>query len=148
MGKDILERHLIFFFDDSGGTARDLTDDLVPGSITGIGLDHPEINMTGVGNDVNQYLTNTPNSEIGAQFFMNDTATTGAYTVLKGQSGSAGTLTIQFGTGAAPTTGDPEWEGEYILFGPSISVSDGAMVMDVTFRPQSGAAAPDWTTGV
>ena len=46
MAKDILGRHVRFWADDSGGDARDLSDDLVPDTLSGIGLTPEEVDMT------------------------------------------------------------------------------------------------------
>ena len=145
MAKDILERYVRFWFDDNGGTARDLSADLVPGSLTGPGFTAPEIRMTGVSNQSENYQADRKDVEVSAQFYMNDTATTGAFTVLKDMQGSVGTLTIQFGTNAAPTTGDPEYEGEHILLDAGISNQGGAVVISTRFKP-GATTSPAWGT--
>jgi hypothetical protein len=77
---------------------------------------------------------------------MNDTATTGAFTVLKAMVGEVGTLTLQWGSnGATPSTGDPEWEGEYTLMQANIVFDGGKAVVDCTFQPGS-STAPAWGT--
>jgi len=146
MGKDILERHIRFYFDDTGGTPRDLTGDLIPGTISGPGFSTPEIRMTGVSDGSEQYLADRKDSEITAQFYLNDTATTGAYTVIGGQEGGVGTLLVEFGTGAAPGTGDPTFSGEFVLLATNVVAVGGAMAMDARWRPASGFAAPVWGT--
>jgi len=147
MAKDKVERGFRIWFDDSGGTPRDLSGDLVPGSISGGGLVFDEADMTGVSNGVKQYLTGHADSTISGRFHMNDTATTGATTVLTGQEGQDGTLTLQWGAaGAAPTTGDPEWEGEYVLMSSNVTVDGNKFVHEVTWRPFSGAADPAWVS--
>ena len=146
-GKNHVERSFLIQVDDSGGTARDLSTGLVRASISGIGLIYEEADMTGVSDGVVNFLTNHPSSTISATFHLDDTATTGAFTVLKGiEGGAAGTLTCQFGqSGAAPTSGDPEWEGEYIFTGMQVSFDGGKAVIAGTFVPGS-ATAPAWGT--
>lgn len=145
-GKSHIEKSFRILVDDSGGTVRDLSGDLVPGSVSGGGLTYDEADMTGVSETVYNFLAGHATSEITATFHMNDTATTGATTVLNGRSGTAGTLTLQFGqAGAAPTTGDPEWEGEYVLLDNSISLDGNKFVHNVTFKP-TGSTAPAWGT--
>lgn len=145
-GKNKVERSFRIQVDDASGTPRDLSGDLVPGSVGGGGLTFDEADMTGVSNTVKNYLAGHAESTISAQFHMNDTATTGATTVLNGINGKTGTLTLQWGAdGAAPTTSDPEWEGEYVLLTNTISVNGGKFVHNVTFKP-TGSIAPAWGT--
>ena len=149
-GKNKVEKAFRILFDDSGATARDLTGDLVLGSVSGGGLAFDEVDMTGVSETVYNYLRGHAMSEISATFHMNDTATTGATTVLNGQSlpsvAGTGTLTLQWGAGgAAPTTGDVEWEGEYILLSNNITLNGNAFVHNVTFKP-TGSTAPAFGT--
>jgi len=146
-GKNHTERSFYFWADDSGTTARNLSADLVPGSCQGGGLVFDQVDMTGVSQTVRNYLAGHAEGEISAQFHMNDTATTGAHTVLSGiDGGAAGTVTLQWGqNGAAPTTGDPEWEGEYVLVTYSAGMSGGKAVMNAVFKPGS-STAPAWGT--
>jgi len=149
--KDKIETGFRVSFDDQGGTARDLSGDLVPGSLTGGGYTFDTAEMTGVSNDVKNFFSTWASSEVTAQFHMNDTATTGATTVLNGYTptliNGGGTLTLQWGiAGAVPTTGDPEWEGEYVLTTNTIQPSSGKFVHQVTFMPLANAAAPAWGT--
>ena len=145
MAKDILGRHVRLWVDNSAGAAKDLSDDLVPNTLSGIGLTPEEVDMTGQSASIKQARAGVSDSSITAQFYMNDTAVSGAFTVLEGAQGLAGTLTAQFGTDGAPATGDPEWEGEYVLFDLSISVSGGAVIMNTLFKPAPGAT-PAWGT--
>lgn len=143
MAKDILERFVRLLWDDSGSVARDLSVDLVPGSLTGPGFTAPEIRMTGVADTVENYQADRNDMEVSAQFYMNNTATTGAFTVLKGTLARVGTLTIRFGTGAAPVAGDPEYDGEHILLDTAIALQGGAVVMNARWKP-GATTAPAW----
>ena len=148
-GKNKVERSMRLYWDDLGtgsGTARNLSGDLVPGSLTGGGLVFDEVDLTGVSETVRNYLAGHAESEISAQFHINDTATTGAFTVLTGSDGGYGTLTLQYGSaGAAPTTGDPEWEGEYVLLKCEVGMNGNKPVINATWKPQ-GSTAPAWGT--
>lgn len=143
MAKDILERYIRLSWDDSGSQAQDLSGDLVPGSLSGPGFTSPEVRMTGVSETVENYQADRKDAEVSAQFYMNDTATTGAYTVLKDTQGLVGTLTIQFGTGAAPVNPDPEYEGDHILLEAGITNQGGAMVISARWKPGS-STPPAW----
>ncbi len=149
-GKNHVERSFRILWDDSGGTARDLSGDLIPGSISGGGLTFDEADMTGVSEAVYNYLRGHAASEISGNFHMNDTATTGATTVLNGQAlpsvAGTGTLTLQWGqSSAAPTTGDPEWSGEYVMLTAPISLDGNKFAHGVSWKP-TGSTAPAWGT--
>ena len=148
-GKNKIERAFRLWWDDLGtgaGTARDLSGDLVPGSVSGGGLTWDEVELTGVSNAVKNFLAGHADSEVSAKFHLNDTATTGAHTVLVGSDGGTGTLTLQWGSsGAAPTTGDPEWEGEYVLLDAHVEIDGNKPVLAARWKP-TGATAPAWGT--
>lgn len=144
-GKNKTERGFRILVDNSAGAAQGLTGDLVPGSLTGGGITLDEVEMTGVSEAVKNYLFGHGNSEITGQFYLNDTATTGAFTVLKAAP-YTGTITLQWGsTGAAPTAGDPEWEGEYVILSSGVSFNGGAAIINARFLP-TGSTAPAWGT--
>lgn len=146
-GKNKIETGFRLWFDDSGGTARDLSGDLVPGSCKGGGLVLDEIDMTGESNTVKNALAGHGDGTVTAEIIANDTATTGSTTVLHGMVGSDGTLTLQWGSGgAAPAASDLEWEGEYVLMGAQLSFSGGRAVHSCTWKPAAGSAAPAWGT--
>lgn len=153
-GKNHIERSFRILWDDAGtgsGTARDLTGDLIAGSVSGGGLTFDEVSKHGVSELVKNFLAGHATSEVSAQFHSNDSATTGSSTVLNGSMPSAtvagiGTLTLQWGqSGAAPTTGDPEWEGEYVLVQNNMSFSGGDAIHSCKWVPY-GSTAPSWGT--
>ena len=145
VGKNKIERWMTINFDDSGGVARDLSSALVPGTINGIGQIFDEAELTGVSEAHKNFMAGHWSSEITAQFYVDDTASTGAFTVLIGQAGSDGTLTIALGAGAAPTSGDPEWEGEYALMELPLVLAGNKPVLACRFVP-FGSVAPAWGT--
>ena len=150
-GKNKVERSFRVKFDDSSGAVQDISGDLLPGTFTGGGLIFDRAEMTGVSDAVKNFLAAHPMSELSGQFHLNDTATTGAHTVFISQigvNGAAGlnTLTLEWGqSGAAPTTGDPDWEGEYILISMPLSMSGGKTIMTATWLPVT-SAVPVWGT--
>jgi len=147
-GKNHIERSFRIQVDDSGGTARDLSGDLVPGSLQGGGITFDQADMTGVSETVRNYLAGHGEAPITAQFHMNDTATTGSSVVLNAIAGQASTVTVtlQWGqAGAAPTSSDPEWEGEYVCLANAIQLNGNTFVYAVSFMP-SGSTAPAWGT--
>ena len=145
-GKNKVERWITVEVDDSGGDARDLSADVVPGSMSGLGgKSFEEVEMTGVSEAMKNFLAGHWSHEFSAQFYLNDTATTGALTVLQGKVGLVGTLNIEFGSGAAPTTDDPQWDGEYLLVECPIVLAGNKPVLAARFVV-SGAVAPAWGT--
>ena len=146
MAKDILGRHCRLYVDDSGAAPRDLSDDLLPDTLSGIGMTPEEVDMTGQSASIKQARTGVSDGTITGQMYMNDTATTGAHTVMKGIQGVAGTVLVEFGTDGAPAAGDPTWSGEYVLFELSVGISGGAAIMNFSFKPAPGEAAPAWST--
>ena len=145
-GKDKLSRGVRVQIDDSAGTPRDLSGDLVPGSVTGLGFDAPEVEMTGESDTVANFLADRLVSEITMRFIANNTATTGSTTVLNGIVQKVGTVTVQIGSGgAAPTTGDLSFSGEFLCLGAKLVPDGSRYVHEVTFKPGS-STAPAWGT--
>lgn len=149
-GKNKQEIGTTLSYDDTGGVARDLSCDIVPGSLSINGITYEEINFTGICNAVENYAAGRGKLEIACQFYMNDTASTGAWNVIKAQNGartSTGyTLTIAMGSaGQAPASGDPELEGEFGAYIQGNTISGGAWVFNVKFLPNS-STAPAWDT--
>ena len=145
-GKNHTEISFRILVDNAAGAAQNLSGDLVPGSLTGGGLVFDQVELTGVSETVKNFLAGHAESPISGKFHMNDTATTGSFTVLTGNDGGTGTVTLQWGqNGAAPTTGDPEWEGEYVYLGPSVSPEGGKAVLNMNWQP-TGSTAPAWGT--
>jgi hypothetical protein len=149
-GKNKIESGVRIWFDDTGGTARDLSSSLVPGSLSGPGFTAAEVSLRGVSESAEGYYADVKDNSVTAQFYLDDTATTGSHTVLSAQMADAtkeGTLTIQIGDGgAAPIATNPEWEGEYVLTQYDTSISGGAVITSATWRPQAGQSAPAWGT--
>lgn len=132
--------------DDSGGTPRDITASV--DSIGGVGLNYEQTDVTSLNDTVMQYLAGRGDGEITLGGTLNNTATTGAHVVYTGLNGTntATTLTVQFGIRAAPTTGDPEFEGEFVVTKYTVSVDMGAPKWEASLKPAFGASAPAWGT--
>ena len=145
-GKNKVERWITVEIDDSGGDPRDLSGDIIPGSMTGLGgKTFDEVEMTGVSEEMKNFLAGHWSHEFSAQFSLNDLATTGSYTVFKGIVGEVVTVNIEFGSGAAPTTNDPQWDGEYLCVECPIVLAGNKPALAARFVP-SGATPPDWGT--
>ena len=132
--------------DDSGGTARDISNDVT--AINGLPLTYNPVEVGGYQQNM-MYLIGRGDSEITLTVLANPTATTGAHTVLSGIVGgnTARTVTIAVGNNAAPTTGDPEIEGEMICSTYTVTPDlNGPTTAEVTLKVASGQTLPAWGT--
>ena len=85
-------------------------------NVSGVGLTYAEQDVTGYSDGIINFTLGFPSSEIEVTGPIDNTATTGAYTVFKaivGDQTITHTLEVQFGIRAAPATGDPNFSGEY-----------------------------------
>jgi hypothetical protein len=132
--------------DDSGGTARAVTNDIT--SVGGIETTYDEGEVGGYSQD-KFYLALRADAPLTIEGLFNPTATTGSHTVLNsivGVNTSTFTVTIAIGDNAAPTTGDPEWEGEYrcMSYTPTFDLNAPA-TFTATLMPAS-STLPAWGT--
>jgi len=144
IGKTGVEKGLRLIWDGDN-----LDGDMIPGSLNALGLDWEDVSMHGVSETVRQTASNHNTSDISAQFIMNDNQTAGVYDrsyVLCTDLKTTGTLTVQIGlAGAAPTSGNPEWEGTYILMAAPVSFDSGRAVITATWAV-NGSTSPAWGT--
>jgi hypothetical protein len=141
-------KHIRVYVDDSGGSARDISASV--GDVTGTGLSYNETDVTAFSDGVVNFTLGHPTSEITITGPVNNTATTGAHIVFAGiqgkevDAGSAwtATVTVQIGIKAAPASGDPEFEGEYIC---AEYVINGDGTYSARMVPGS-SVAPAWGT--
>ena len=145
VGKHHIEKGAYIFWDDLGTTSRNITASLIPGSLN-VGDEFEGVDLTGVTEELVNYLAGHRNADVTARFHMNDVATIGATLVLGNTTGKVGTLTIQIGdAGVAPDGGEPELVGEMLLNKNDYTVDGGKMVHDVQWTP-SGVAGLSWGT--
>lgn len=140
-------RHIRVLVDDSTGTARTLSS---VSNVTGVGLTHNETDVTAYSDGVVNVTLGHPRSEIEISGPLDNTATTGPHIVFTGIVGlenNAGTLftstvTIQIGIRAAPATGNPEFEGEFVCSAYNVN-GDGTYTARMV---PATATAPAWGT--
>jgi hypothetical protein len=138
--------HVVVIMDDSGGTPRTFANGDIIGMDVGQTFDQHDV--TGFGDAVHNVVNGQLQAPVTIQGYLTTTADTGTHTVIKGAFavGSTVTLTVQVGQNATPTTGDPEYEGEFIVESYKPVVETGRAVMFVaTLKPASGTA-PAWGT--
>ena len=138
-------RWLVVIIDDSNPTARTVSGDV---QSVDIPLEYDELDVTGFSDGTKNSIPGMPgvNLEITGKF--NPTANTGLFSVLVDIIGDyAGhTVTVQIGDNAAPTGGEPEFEGEYWLSKMTVSGSpSGAVEITGSFRVW-GNSLPAWGT--
>ena len=108
--------------------------------------DYQELDVTSFGDGAINSIAGMPSAgvEITGGF---DPATGSLYSVAKGVLGaSGGTLTVQVGQGAAPTSGDPEFEGEFWVQKMNLSATPtGKIQLTVSLRPY-GTTPAAWGT--
>jgi len=146
-GKNKLARGIKFQMDDSGGNLRDLSADLVPGSLNGLGFEAGEINMTGENQANGVYLTDRKENTLSFKLHANNTATTGATTVVNSVActNTSVTITIDVGdAGAAPATGGLRFTGEFVVLKGPLVNDGGRLVHDCVARPIDTSVA--WST--
>ena len=138
--------HVKVIMDDSGGTPRQFAD----GDITSVdpGLTRDQHDVTGFGDAVHKFINGQLQAPVTLKGFMTTTALTGTHTVINDafQNGSQVTLTVQVGQNAAPQSGDPEYEGEFIVESYKPVIETGAAVQfEAALKPAIGTA-PAWGT--
>ena len=117
-------------------------------SINGIGLTYEEADVGGLNDSLNEFVQGRGDLNVALNGKLDNTATTGSHTVLEPLNGdtTGSTLTIAIGIGAAPDSGDPEFECTSVgLFNYLVQVGDGAVTYTGALRPLDGAAAA-WGT--
>jgi hypothetical protein len=138
--------HVVVILDDSGGTPRQFAD----GDITSVdlGQTYDQHDVTGFGDAAHNFINGQIQAPVTLKGFVTNTASTGTHTVINDayQNGSQVTLTVQVGDNATPTSGNPEYEGEFIVqsYKPAIATG-GAVTFEAMLQPATGTA-PLWGT--
>jgi hypothetical protein len=136
--------NVIVKMDDSSGTLRTFDDgDIIS---VDLGLKFDQFDVTGFGDDVHNMINGQLRAPVTLKGYLTTTATTGTHTVLKDvfAQGKQATLTVQVGQNAAPTTGDPEYSGEFIVSSyVPVLANGGAVTFTAQMVPATGTA-PAW----
>lgn len=138
-------RYITVNLDDTGGSARDISASV--SDVSNVGLDFNQQDVTAYSDGVINFTLGHPSAEITITGPLNNTATTGGHTVLSAISNApysqaSYTLTVAIGVRAAPTTGDPEFEGEYLVSSYQVN---GDATYSATLVPGTGTV-PAWGT--
>jgi len=127
-----------------GSTVNDVSASVA--TISSVGLTYDVSDVTAYSDGVHNVTLGHPTASLSMSGPFSNTATIGAHTVFSAIAGSMAntiTVTIQFGIRATPTTGDPEFEGEYYCTSYVVNGADATYTAN--FDPAT-ATAPAWGT--
>jgi hypothetical protein len=118
-------------------------------TINGIGITYEETDVSSLASSLMEFIQGRGDLNLSVSGKFDNTATTGGHTVVQALNGNTtgATLTIAIGIGAAPTTGDPEFESTKIgTFNYLVQANPGqAVAWSASLRPLDGAVAA-WGT--
>ena len=136
--------HVSVSVDNSSGTAKDITLD-VNAVDTGIVTDAHDV--AAFGEAFHNFVPGQADAPITLTGLFNS-ATDRSHDVLKDlqSSGVVVTITIGIGQNTAPTTGDPEFEGEYYCVGYTPSASNAAAITFTANFVVANATGAVWGT--
>lgn len=136
--------HTNIYCDDSGGSARLLES---PREVD-VEQDAPELDVTSFNDGVQPVVPGVPIASIAWRGHVDDAASTGDHTVLAGVAPGKKivTLTVQLGQNAAPTTGDPEFEGEFYVLRYNIHADVGSPQTYEAYAKPADETALSWGT--
>jgi hypothetical protein len=138
--------HIQVHMDDAAGTLQTFND----GDITmvDLGLTYTQHDVTGFGHDAQRFINGQMQAPVTIKGFLTTDATVGTHTVINSafQNGAQVTLQVDIGQNAAPTTGDPQYSGEFIVESYKPAIENGSPVtFEATLKPADGSA-PIWGT--
>jgi hypothetical protein len=138
--------YVVVKLDDSSGTLRTFAN----GDITAVDLPQSfdQHDITGFGDTAHHFINGQINAPVSLRGFLTTTATVGTHTVIKSAfaAGTQVSLKVAVGNNAAPTTGDPEYSGEFYIESYRPVMEPGKAVQFVaTLKPAIGTA-PAWGT--
>jgi hypothetical protein len=138
--------HVIVKMDDAGGTLRTFAN----GDITSVDLSltNDQIDVTGFGSEVHQFINGQRQAPVTIKGNVTTTALTGTHTVINGAfaAGTQVTLRVAVGNNTTPTTGDPEYSGEFLVESYKPMLENGkAVTFEAKLQPATGST-PSWGT--
>jgi len=138
--------HIIVQMDDSSGTLRTFND----GDINSVDLGQTftQHDVSGFGEAAQNFINGQLQSPVTIKGFLTNDATVGTHTVINGvfAAGAQASLVVQVGSNALPTSGDPQFSGEFIVesYKPMMETG-GAVSFEAVLKPATGTA-PSWGT--
>ena len=138
--------HVLVQMDDSSDTLRTFdTGDII--SID-LGEAYQQHDVTGFGDEAKHFINGQIQAPVTIRGYVTTTANTGTHTVINDafQAGATVTLNVAVGNNTAPTSGDPEYSGEFLVTSYRPMLATGSAV---TFQAQlvpATGTAPTWGT--
>jgi hypothetical protein len=138
--------HVVVKMDDSGGTLRTFAD----GDIMSVDLGqaYQQHDVTGFGDAAKHAINGQMQTPVTLRGYVTTTPSTGTHPVINGafQAGATVTLRVAVGDNTTPTSGDPEYSGEFVVtsYRPTLATGS-AVTFEAMLVPATGAA-PAWGT--
>lgn len=138
--------HIVVKMDDNGGTLRTFE----AGDIMSVDvpLTFKQHMVAGFGDEAENYINGQLQSPVTIKGYLTTTALVGTHTVLKDafENGAQISLAVQMGQNTTPTSGDPEFNGEYLIESYKPTIETGSAIQfEATLKPATGTA-PSWAT--
>ena len=138
--------HIVVKMTDNGSTER--TFDTGDISSVNLGLTFKQHEVTGFGDEAQKFINGQMQAPVTVKGYLTTTALVGTHTVIAPlfAQGAQTTLTVQVGQNATPTTGDPEYSGDFIVESYKPTLENGSAIMfEAVLKPATGTA-PTWAT--
>lgn len=138
--------HITVKMTDTGSTERTFDD----GDITSVNLalTFTQHDVTGFGDEAQKFINGQLQAPVTVKGYLTTTSNVGTHTVIAPlfAAGTQTTLTVQVGQNATPTSGDPEYSGDFIVESYKPTLENGSAIMfEATLKPATGTA-PAWGT--
>lgn len=146
-GKTV-NKYVVVKMDNAAGAVQIITASVSKLGALGKQFDAPDV--TTFADGWKNFLIAMHGQDVDLEGPFNNTATTGAHIIFSGIVGlmsATFTFAAVFGVGAAGTTGDPQWSGEYYCAAYTVEASgpQGALMWKAKLKP-AGTTAGDFGT--
>jgi hypothetical protein len=130
--------------DDSSGSPTDISEQVT--ETEGIPLAYDEIEVGGFSNAVKSYVSGRADGPVTLKGSLSATVHA-IFTSWVGDDTDVRTVEFRYGNNAAPTTGDPQIDGEYICTSYKVtSELDGKQMFEAKLAVAAGQSLPAWGT--
>jgi hypothetical protein len=113
-----------------------------------LGQAYQQHDVTGFGDAAKHAINGQMQAPVTLRGYVTTTPATGTHTVINGafQAGATVTLSVAVGNNAKPTSGDPEYSGEFVVtsYRPTLATGS-AVTFEAMLVPATGTA-PAWGT--